>query len=489
MMNKMQILKKYNGLPVQVKATFWFLVCTFVQRAISVITTPIFTRIMNTAEYGEYTVFSSWKGIFSVFISLNLSLGVFVRGLVKYSDERKQFASALQSLTLMLVAAWTVIYFCFKNYFTIFTGLAPMKMLLMLLNIWLSAVFGFWAAEQRVDYKYRSLVAVTILVSVIGQLLSIIFVINFDDKVIGRILGIVIVEFAFYIPLLIKQMVNGKTFYNGIFWKYALAFNVPLIPHYLSQTVLNSSDRIMINNISGAKYAGIYGLAYSIAQVMTIFNTSLAQTLEPWLYRKIKDNKITEIRDVAYPSFVLISIVNLLLIIFAPELVGLFAPSEYYDAIWVIPPIALSTFFSFSYYFFAVFEYYYEKTRQIAIASCIGAVLNIVLNYLFIPIFGYYAAGYTTLICFMAYAVFHYLFMRKLCIEKLENKRPFEFRIYIYITIAFITSGLVMMLTYRNPGLRYSLMVIGVMVLLINYKRIISWIHVLLTIKNKDKHF
>ena len=118
----------------------------------------------------------------------------------------------------------------------------------------------------------------------------------------------------------------------------------------------------MIERMVGTSAAGIYGLAYSISQVMTMFNTALAQTEEPWLYRKIQDNNIEAIKPVAYISFIFIAIVNLLLILLAPEIISVFAPKAYYDAVWIIPPIAMSVFFSFSYYFFAVFEYYYERT-------------------------------------------------------------------------------------------------------------------------------
>lgn len=52
-------IKKYQGMPVQVKASFWFLICSFLQKGISVLTTPIFTRLLTTVEYGRYNVFNS----------------------------------------------------------------------------------------------------------------------------------------------------------------------------------------------------------------------------------------------------------------------------------------------------------------------------------------------------------------------------------------------------------------------------------------------
>lgn len=77
-MNK--LIQKYKTLPVQVRASAWFLICSFLQKGISMITTPIFTRLLTTQEYGEFNVFNSWLSIVTVFVTLNLYNGVFTRG-------------------------------------------------------------------------------------------------------------------------------------------------------------------------------------------------------------------------------------------------------------------------------------------------------------------------------------------------------------------------------------------------------------------------
>ena len=80
------------------------------------------------------------------------------------------------------------------------------------------------------------------------------------------------------------QQKAGKAFFSKKFWKYALLFNIPLVPHYLASTVLNSADRIMIQEMVGSSEAGIYNLAYSVSLIMTFFNTALMQTITPWMY-------------------------------------------------------------------------------------------------------------------------------------------------------------------------------------------------------------
>ncbi len=482
-----RLTNKYRIMPIQLKASLWFLICAFLQKGISFITTPIFTRLLTTSEYGQFSQFMSWSGILSVLVTLNLFGGVYARGLVKFENEREIFSSALQGLTLTLVVIWTIIYLIFHSRINIYTSLTTFQMLMMFTIMWTSAIFAFWSMEQRVDFKYRKLVIITICVSVIKPILGIILVITANDKVTSRIFGLTIVEIVMFTPLFISQMRRGRRFFDIGIWKHALVFNIPLVPHYLSMSVLNGADRIMIGRMVSDAAAGIYSLAYSVSMVMTMFNTALIQTFEPWLYKKIKKQEIDDISKVAYPAFILIASVNILLIAFAPEAVAVFAPSEYYDAIYVIPPVAMSVYFMFSYTFFAVFEFYYEKTKLVAVASMAGAVLNIILNYIFISIFGYYAAGYTTLFCYIVYAGFHFHFMSKICKQELPNKHPYNLRVFIGISMVFMLVGFAIMLTYVNIVMRY-ICIGGIAFSIVLFrKRIIKFFKMILNTRKEIK--
>ena len=448
------------------------------------ITTPIFTRLMSTSEYGDFGTWNSWQGILAMIIALSLSQGVYGQGLIKFEDNRKVFSSSLQGLSTVLVIFWSAIYFLFHDFWNNLFHLSTIQIVALLIMIWTSAVFQFWAAEQRVKYLYRTLIIVTLLVSIAKPALSIILVMTSSDKVTARILGLMTVEVVGYSWMYISQMRRGKKFFSKKFWLYALGFNIPLIPHYLSQVVLNSSDRIMIQRMVGNSEAGIYNLAYSISLIMTFFNTALMQTITPWMYQKIKEKNGREIAPIAYITLIIIAGVNLLLIVMAPEVVHIFAPAEYYEAIWVIPPVAMSVFFMYSYDLFAKFAFYYEKTSFVMAASVCGAALNVWLNYIFIKKFGYIAAGYTTLMCFIVYSLAHYLFMRKVCDQFCEGEYPYDTRKILIIVIPFIAAGFLLLITYRLPILRYSLLGVGLVGIFINLRRGTKILKVIIKLKN-----
>lgn len=475
---------KYDILPIHVKASIWFLFSSFLQKGISVITTPIFTRIMSSSEYGEFSIFNSWLSLATVFISLNLSSGVYTQGLIKCNDkvEQDSFSSSLHGLTITLIIIWLFIYIVFNKAINKILSLSTTNILLMFVIIWTNAIFNFWASNQRVKLKYKKLVTVVLLYSIIQPLISIIVVKIAKDKVTGRIISIAIVQFVVYIALFIKQMKEGKIYFSKNIWIYALSFNIPLVPHYISQSVLNSADRIMIGSIIGKSESGIYSLAYSVASIMLLFNSSLLQTIDPWIYQKIKQKKIEEISKVGYLSLGIVAIANLLLILIAPEIVLIFAPKEYYNSIWIVPSIAMSNFFMFSYSLFAGFEFYYKKTLFIMIASVIGAIVNIILNYIFIPKFGYIAAGYTTLVCYIIYAIGHYSFMNEIC-KKNKHEKIYSNKILIRLSLGFLIFGFLIMSTYKYNILRYILAISILIISFMNKKKVIELINIL----KKDK--
>ena len=478
-----RISERYRKLPIQIKASIWFIIGSFLQKGINVLIMPIITRLLTTAEYGRYNAFDSWFRILSIFVTLQLYMGVHSQGIVKFSDAKDLFTSSLLGLTTTLTIAFVIIYIIFSQYWDSLLSLNSIQMACMFVMMWGTAVFGFWANKQRIGYRYKGLVLFSIVISLIKPIVGIIFILLIEDKVTAYICALAIVELIGYFGLFIVQMKEGKCYYSLKYWKYALSFNLPLIPHYLSQTVLNSADRIMIKEMVGDSEAGIYSLAYSVSLIMTLFNTALSQTLSPWIYQKIKKKEVHDIGRIAYLSLIVVATLNIFAIAVAPEMISLFAPKEYYQAIWIVPPVAMSVIMMFSYDLFAKFEFYYEKTVYIMLASMIGALLNVVLNYFFIPRFGYFAAGYTTLICYVAFVFAHYRFMQSICKKEMGGVVVYNSKIIITIYSVFFIIGFILMSTYQFPVIRYGIIICLLVTLFLFREKCISTVKALIGIK------
>ncbi len=481
-MNVIKVFKdKYNKTPSQVRASLWFVVCGFFQRGISTLTTPIFTRLLTTSEYGEYSTFNSWLEIITIFATLRLGFGVFMQGCVKFEEDRKQFSSALLSLATTWWMGAIIIYLAFQDFWNRLFKLSTFEMLCMFGMMLATIAFNFWSVLKRVDFDYVPLVKLTLIVSVLKPLLGIMAVLLFPGhKVEARIASLAIVEIVCYGGLFLAIKSQSRVWYHKRYWRYALGYNIPLIPHFLSQTVLNQSDRIMIKSLVGSEAAGIYSLAYSISMIMSMVNTSIQNSFNPWIFKQIKAKKYSEIAQISYVVLGIVAFMNFALICIAPEVIAIFAPASYHEAVYVIPPVAMGCYFLFMYCLFSNFELYQAKTVYMTIASVFGAGLNLVLNYFFIQRYGYLAAAYTTLICYIVYTGMHYIFMRIICKKFLDNVRVYNLKIIIMISIVFVVAGIIMMCLYDLILIRYGILLMIIIIAFVKRKNIIFRIKPLL---------
>lgn len=467
-------LEKYKSLSVEAKAALWFTICNIIQKGISTITVPVFTRLMSPEQYGNYTVYLSWQSLLLIFTSLNLYYGVFNNAMVKFKDDRSRYVSSMQGLTFVVTGVFFAVYLLFQPYFNKLLGLSSLLVYLLFIQLFVNPPLLFWSARQRFEFRYKVLVGVTLTKAILNPLLGVVAVLMSENKDIARIASIVIVDLIIGVIIAFVQFKDGKCFIHKVYWKYAFFFNLPLLPHYLSGTILNQADRIMISNIVGTSEAAFYAVAYNIGMLMLLFTDAINNSFTPWMYIKMKEKEFSQIKKMGNSLVTLIAGLVVMLLFFAPEIIRVFAAEEYYDALYVIPPVAVTTFFIFVYVIFANIEFYYEENKMITIASISSAVLNLILNAIFIPMFGYYAAAYTTLVCYILYTFSHYLF--SCVVFKYHESRTNLFDIK-YIGMLSITLLIVMVISnflYRWIVVRYVLVVFSLIIVITYRKKILS---------------
>ncbi len=469
---------KYDGVAEPVKASFWYTICNVLNKAIALLSTPIFTRILSEEEYGAFSIFQSWYSIIVIFTSLNISMNCYAKGLIKYRNDEKAFTSSLLGLTTVMTCGYGLIYLCNIPFWTIVFEISPILMLAMFLELLFAPAMELWAAGERFNYKYKKFMFITIGRTVLSVVGGVIAILNTSYKVEARVFTDVFSKVLFAAIMFGIIFVSGKKFYNKKYWIYALKFNIPLIPHYLSNYILSQSDRLMIGRMVSNSAAAYYSVAYNISTMMKLVMTAINNTLTPYIYKTIDaEGKRAEIKikKATTPIFVLVAILSVMAMIFAPEIILIFAGRNYMDAIYVIPPISASVYFIFVYSMFGTIEYYYEKTGFIAIATGVSAVLNVVLNYIFIDMFGYYAAGYTTVVCYICLTIMHYIFYKKILKSEMsEVNNLYDMRFIVLISGGVLVMMGLMVCVYDKIIIRYGLFLILSVCMFMYRKKIIQ---------------
>ena len=471
-----KIVDKYNNMGAALKAGLWFTICNFLQKAISMITMPIFTRLLPTEDYGLFTIYQSWYSIVSIFATLNLAGAVVNNGMIKYKEKRAEFISSLQGLSTTVTIAAFFCYVAFQSFWNNLFELPTSLILVMFAQLLFEPAYLFWMQRNRFEFRYRNVVAVTLIVSVLSPVLGIIAVVASKNKIFARVFSYAIVQIVVGLFFYILQVGRGKKFFDKEYWQFALAFNLPLIPHYLSQIVLGQADRIMIGNMVGNSQAAIYSVAYTVASMMTLLINAVNSSFIPSMYQNMDEKKYKDIEKSSFPLCLLIAVSVCGVMLIGPEIISILASKEYAEAVYCIPPVAASIFFTYLYTLFINVEFYFEKTQYSMIVSVLGAALNVFLNYLLIPKFGYVVAGYTTLVCYVLFAVGHG-FLCSTLKKKAEIKQPlFSVHKIVILSIFVLLYMAVINIMYKYPMVRISAAGIGLVIVLVKYKTIFAFV-------------
>lgn len=472
-----KILEKYHSLPVAVKASGWYMACNILQNALGFITLPIFTRILTTEEYGLYSIYSTWMNLLVIFTTLNLQYGVFNTAMIKYENSRDSFISAMQGLTTVISLFWLVIYVLAHGLWDKLFQLPPILMVVMAIEMLFLPAKDFWCGKQRFEFKYKEMVLYTVALMIINPCICILAVLSAEnDRGMIRVLVAAAVNIVFYLVIYIRNFARGKVFYNREYWRYALEFGLPLIMYYLSQMIFNQSDKLMIQHMVGLDKAGIYSLIYSCSVIIVFVINAVNSAFVPWKYEKLKDKSYDEIGKVSFLLSFIISVILYLVLLGGPEIVKIVATEEYYEAIWIMPPVIASLFFLFLSQLFINIEFYFEEKKTLVVGALVSAMLNIVLNFFAIFWWGYIAAGYTTLISYIVFALTNYYYMKKICKEKMDNCRIFPMRRIAMLGAGFLVLSMLTLAIYPYAYIRWGLLITISILILINYRKILTLI-------------
>ena len=478
-----KLRQKWGSMSKEARASVAYALCSIVQKCISFINMPIFTRLMSTDEYGEMTVYSSWSGIFSIVLTLNLAYGSFSPAMLKFEKDRDRYISSIQGIWLVLSGFFLMIYLPLQGFWNDILDLPTLFVIFLILETLSINSINLWSGKKRFDYEYKPVVALTLLMSVANTAVSLAFVLLSEQKGSARIWGHVVVTAAFGIIIFSLNAVRGKSVFHKEYWKYALGFNIPLLAYYLSQMIFNQSDRLMIDHYCGKGKAAIYGVAYTWAMVLIFVLNAINNSYVPWFYKKIKEGREEENAKVANGIAVLMAGLIMCIVIMAPEVILIMGGEKYAEAIWSIPPVAISLLLLFYAQLFINVQFYYEKKKDLVYASIGAAAANIILNAILIPHVSYIAAGYTTMISYMIFAAMNYYTMRKVAKESGFSMKALDIKMLILIFIAFTAACFIMMATYKLIIVRYAIVLAGAIAAVIKRRELMKFVNN--TVKHK----
>lgn len=420
------------------KASLCYLIGNFFNKGFAFLTIPIFTRLLSTTDYGIINTYSSWAGILSMIVGFAMHMSI-RNAFVDYKDDTESYLSTIIKFTLLSSLGFMLIFYAVVKIFRINISLS--LVFICLFHSVASSIIEDVSCYFMMKYNYIKRTILMILPNLISVCVAI-FLISYilkKDLYLGKIIpeALTIIIFA-----IILSVCYTKKGFNTAYIKHALKISLPLILHGAALNILSNSDRIMITWLADASQAGIYSLVYSLGMVTYAITLSIDGIWIPWFTNKMKEKSYDEINYITKDYIKLITYIMCGLIIVSPEILKILASKSYWEGIKLMPIIIVANFLFFAYNIYTNLEHYYKKSNQITALTILAAVLNLVLNYIFIPKFGYVAAAFTTAISYFVIFILHSIYSKTL------NSNVFSIKMFILPIIEiFIFCALFYLLT------------------------------------------
>jgi len=442
------------------KSGVWYIFGNFLLKGIGFLTTPLFARLMTQEDIGDFSNLVTWVGIVSIVITFDLYSSVAIARF-DYNDVLDEYISSILGLGSFVTIIFFVVIFPFRIKILNLIGIPEYVYYLAFAYMIFYPAIQIFQAKSQVQYKYKASLGISLSTAVLSSLLSLLLVFLFTNKLNGRIIG-------YFIPFIVTGLIIYAYFLfrHGInvkYWKYALWISVPLIFHLLAGYILNSSDRVMIHSLCGNREAGLYSVAYTCAMLVNVLMTSMNSAWVPWSMSQVDKNNTVELRKKAKLFVGLFGFLVFGVVLLGPEVLLFMGGKPYMEAVGVIPPVMIGISFQFIYTLYVNIERYYKKQKIVAIGTVIAAIVNLILNWFFIPMFGYIAAAYTTLFSYALLFVIHFLF-----VKKMGKGYIYDGKFNLIFLIASVCVMFISLVLYSNNILRYVILgILFVMILIV----------------------
>ncbi len=447
-------------------AGIFYVVAQLFVRGITFLMTPVYTRLLSKPQFNQVKIFESWLLILMPVFSLCLWRSV-ERAKYDVKERFNEYVSSVQTLSYLSITVFFGLFLLFKNPIqnlclaTNFV-LTDFMLYIMFLYLYAHTSIFYYQRREKQMMRYKASTALTAATVIPATLLSVLLIWlgkknGHEDALVALRIG------GYYIPMIIGgffvavlMIVQGKKIVNIAYWRYALKFSLPLIPEVLSIQIMNQADRLMVNSITGEICGAIFSLATTVSYIIWILEDAVWNAWLPWMYEKISRG---EGHDIAHYWKVLMHIfgvISWLLVLFAPEIILILGGKSYREAIYLIAPMVTGTLFRFYSYSYTAIQNYHKKTGFVAASTVSVMFLNVVLNYIFILLFGYRAAAYTT-----AFSYLVLMCMQAYMEKRLTGEQLIPLPRTALISCAYFVLCVATMLLFKAPSLiRYALFVI-----------------------------
>lgn len=429
------------------------------------LTVPVYTRIFNPSDYGILSLIAAIIAFFSLFLDLGMSPAL-QRSYFDSSDAKRRkkiISTAFWFLFIWGFSFSLLIILLAKRISFWFFDSSDYSLILILafLSTFLTVFINLAKDLARLKFQPWLFNRFVLLNGISSAVFSLILVFYFKIGILGFFLGglagtILTIIFAWQ---LIKNFIIFV--FSRLELKKMFSYGIMLVPTAVAYYIFDLSDRFFLARMSTLHELGLYSLAVNISGIMMFFATALAQAWSPFalkLYAEEKDvykKMYSRMMNYVMISF---SFLSILIVLFNSEILKIITTPEYYEARKAIMFLVISMLAYASTQVTLLGIAIERKTKYVALSAGIAALVNILLNIVFIPKLGMVGAALATALSYIVLATMYYFISQKL--------HPISYDLTKITKILILTLFIFGISSFISPGIFLK---IGLIVIFLSF--------------------
>ncbi|MBC6997510.1 oligosaccharide flippase family protein [Cytophaga sp. FL35] len=447
-----------NPLKKLFKQTAIYGLATVLPRMMSFLLLPLYTGVLATSGYGEVSIIFAWFAIFNVILAYGMETAFF-----RFYHSKEHKIKVVTTSLLSIVGStllFVVLALSLQDFMASATGIDAEYIRYTIFIIALDALVIIPFAWLRANERPMRYAIIKILNVGVNLGLNIFFLLALPSMVgnnpdssfaalykenfeVSYIFISNLIASGLTLVLMANLYIRKDYVFDTDLWKRMMKYAWPVLVAGIAFTINEVFDRILLENLLPEDIAksevGKYSACYKLGLFMTLFATAFRMGIEPFFFSHAgSENPQRAYAQITNYFVVLGSIILLAVIVFADVLKVLFVQNkDYWDAMAIVPPIILASFFLGIYHNLSVWYKVTDRTRYGAFISLAGALVTIGVNVVFIPSIGYMASAIATLMAYGTMMALSYY------LGKSRYPVPYNFRkITFYLGVSILFSVL-----------------------------------------------
>ncbi|MDO9261063.1 MAG: oligosaccharide flippase family protein [Flavobacteriaceae bacterium] len=437
------------------KDTLIYGLATVLPRVINFLLVKIHTDALPANSYADNTNFYIWAGLLAVLLTYGMETSFFRF----YNTDNKKDAIISTSFISILVTTivFVILGYSFSNFFiNIFDfeeNPLRLKLLIAILAIdTLSIVpFAYLRATNK-SISYATIKLMNVFVIVVINLLFLKYIPIYLEK--GNVLPEFIqhnydltpkVNYIFIANLvgsaisflmLIPYLVKFKISFELVLLKKMLNYGWPILVAGIAYVINENLDKYLIGKMMDKEAMGIYSAVYKLAIFMNLYIMAFKLGAEPFFFSQQSKENAKEIYAQIMKYFTIVGAFALLGIVAFIDILKHFINENYWSALAIVPIVLLANLLLGMYHNLSVWYKLTDKTRFAMYFSLLAAFVTVAVNLIFIPMMGYMASAWATLLAYGSMVIASYFYGKRYYPVPYEIKKIMN---YIFLSVGLST--------------------------------------------------